>query len=122
MKIIIQIPLKLTSEANCNEPWYIKNKRHKAQRAAVAWKMREIGEKISLPCTVKLIRASPRKYDSDNLQSAFKYIRDQIANELIPGKRSGMTDSDPRIKWEYDSLKVKKDYYVLLEFDCNLSA
>jgi len=59
-----------------------------------------------LPCTVHLIRIG-RKLDSDNLQGAFKYIRDAIAELLVPGLATGRADDDERITWEYAQEKGK---------------
>lgn len=42
-----------------------------------------------------ITRVSPRKLDDDNLQSACKYVRDQIA-DLI-----GVDDGSPLYTWRY---------------------
>ncbi len=117
MKITIEIPIRLVSESNVREHWSKSHKRHKAQKIAVAWKMKEYMQDIKLPCKITLRRASPRQFDvDDNLRTAFKYIKDEVANQLIPGKRPGMADSDPRIEWQYDQVKSKA-YYVILEIE-----
>lgn len=47
------------------------------------------------PLVVVLTRIAPRKLDDDNLASAFKYIRDQIA-EMV-----GVDDGSPVYTWVY---------------------
>lgn len=63
--------------------------------------------KIELPCEITMIRYGPRLLDSDNLQTAFKSIRDKIADLLIPGLAKGQADGDPRLIWRYDQQKSK---------------
>lgn len=62
----------------------------------------ELEEKIPLPCRVVLTRLSKRFLDQgDNLPMAFKYIRDQVADCLLPGLAIGQADASPLITWEY---------------------
>jgi hypothetical protein len=58
---------------------------------------------------------SPRKLDTDNLQGAFKWIRDEVANQLVPGKQPGRADDDPRISWEYDQEPLSKKTIMKLQ-------
>lgn len=66
------------------------------------------------------IRVSSRELDDDNLRMAFKWLRDELSELLIPhesktalsssGKRyklKGRQDSDNRIKWHYGQEKGK---------------
>lgn len=81
-------------------------------------------KKIKLPCTVKLIRQSPRKLDTDNLPVSMKYIRDAIADHLIPGLAPGRADDDQRLNWQYEQTTAKKSdnpikYGVWVEFILN---
>lgn len=101
------IPIRLVSEANSNEHWHKKAKRHAIQKMLVKSWMNQ--QKLPpLPCIVKLTRAAPRKLDSDNLQSAFKYIRDAIGEYLTDEEQAGRGDDDPRITWEYYQKKTTK--------------
>ena len=95
------------SEANNREHWTQSSKRHKMQQWMVklAWPK---NAQISLPCYVYLERRSPRRLDSDNLSMAFKWIRDQVADLIIPDKASGQADGDPRIEWIYRQKKDKR--------------
>jgi hypothetical protein len=92
--VILTISMRLPSAANLREHWAAKAKRVKQQRQAVAM---FIGgrPKPALPVVVTLVRIAPRALDSDNLQSAFKAPRDEIARWL------GVADNDPRVGWEY---------------------
>ena len=69
--------------------------------------------------------------DDDNLPTAFKYIRDEISELLIPEKAGvyinkkgktikikGRADSDPRIKWQYFQEKTTLSAIKIeIEFD-----
>lgn len=102
-----RLPIITVSEANSTEHWSKKHKRHKAQKNLILLAFKIHSLKIELPCVIKLIRLSPRLLDDDNLLSAFKFIRDEISSQLIPGLAPGRADSDPRIKWEYNQEKSK---------------
>jgi hypothetical protein len=80
--------------ANLREHWRVRHKRVQAQRQLVAL---YIGGKPrpTLPVVVTLTRIAPRALDGDNLQSAFKAVRDQVATWLR------VDDADPRVRWEY---------------------
>jgi len=114
-KIIIEIPLKTVSEFNSSEHWRLKAKRHRMQKFFVREALKPYLSKITLPCVIKCIRIGSRFLDEhDNLRGAFKFIIDQAADCLIPGKQSGQADNDIRIKWEYGQEKSKK-YGVRIE-------
>ncbi len=88
------IPLRLPSAANLREHWRVRHKRVQAQRQIVAV---YIGGKPrpTLPVVVTLTRIAPRPFDDDNLSSAFKAMRDEVAKWL------GVTDNHPAVRWEY---------------------
>lgn len=105
---------KIESVANLREHWAKKAKRVKLHRqlAQVALArialLTERGNAVS--CCVTLTRISPRALDSDNLQSAFKAVRDQVAAWLT------MDDNDPRITWRYQQEKGRpKEHSVRIE-------
>lgn len=120
--VIWELPLKTVSEGNCTEHWRTKSKRHRHQQFFIKALFRNETKKLSLPCKVKMVRLGPRFLDADdNLRMAFKWIKDEISECLIPEKRSmyvtkkgqireikGRADSDKRITWEYD--QEKKTY------------
>lgn len=112
-----KIYIKTVSEANSSEHWSKKHKRHKLQKKALAWKWLEENPSISLPCKVKLSRIAPRLLDfGDNLPVSMKYIRDAIADKIIPGLAVGRADDDPNITWDYGQERGGvKEYAVRIE-------
>lgn len=100
-EIVLLPSCRVVTEANTHEPWQAKHRRKKNQQAAVRrlW----LASPLSVcagangwpfPLRVQFLHVGPRM-DDDNLQTAFKAIRDEIA-ELI-----GVDDGDPRVAWEY---------------------
>lgn len=105
----IFIPGLITvSEANSREHWRKAHARRKNQKHMLVISLFVSQVPRDLPVTITLIRVSSRFLDDDNLQSAFKYIRDAIADYFIPGLLPGRADSDPRINWKYSQEKSKE--------------
>lgn len=102
------IPIRLLSESNVAEHWTSKSKRHRTQQLQVKAAMNGIDKEIKFPCMIILSRLSPRLLDDDNLVGAFKHIRDQVADCMIPGKAKGRADGDRRLMWEYHQEKSKE--------------
>ena len=102
-----EIPLKTTSEANSREHWAVKHKRHANQKKAIWGLFMKERPQIILPCVIHIIRISPRQLDSDNLLTSLKYIRDAIAEQLIPGKAVGRADDSRDLAWRYSQEKGK---------------
>ncbi len=107
----VTISIKLESVANLSEHWTKKSKRQRNQKKIIA--MHLLKCPIKLPCKVKLTRVSPLELDEDNLISAFKHVKDCIADFLIPGKAPGRADSSKEIKWEFDQKKGFKSEFAL---------
>jgi hypothetical protein len=99
--------MRLLSAANLREHWAAKARRVKQQRQAVAM---FIGgrPKPALPVVVTLVRIAPRALDGDNLQSAFKAPRDEIARWL------GCQDNDPRVTWVYGQRRAGVGEYAVV--------
>ena len=120
MTVTVSIPMDLPSVANKREFWAVKAKRVKAQRNAVTlalkptllredlvWVSWADGSRVGgvrrvltndplSPLVVTLTRVYAgrcRAYDSDNLVSAFKAVRDSVAACF------GVDDADPRIRF-----------------------
>lgn len=88
------LSLRLPSAANLREHWRVRHKRIKAQRQLVAAYL--AGRPVpALPVVVTLERIAPRALDSDNLQGAFKGVRDEVARWL------GVADNHPEVRWDY---------------------
>lgn len=88
------IPIKLPSLANLRVHWRKMARLKKQQRLAVWMCMREAKFPPG-PLRVTITRIGPRKLDDDNLASACKYVRDQIANMV------GVDDGDSYYEWCY---------------------
>lgn len=93
----IWLPILTVSEANIRENWRKKSRRAKNQRHAVYFALSGpvMLEKLGMPLRVVLTRQSPRELDGDNLQSAFKAVRDGVADAV------GVDDRDARYEWVY---------------------
>ena len=103
----IFIPLKLASESNQRQHWSKGYARHKRQKEVIRWELLSYRIPKELPVTIILIRLSPRKFDDDNLISAFKYVRDAIADYFIEGKAPGRADDSSEMRWLYGHEKSK---------------
>ncbi len=106
--VILSLPIKTVSEANCFEPWQKKHKRHKLQKKLVFFAMIEIKHLIKLPCHLTFIRYASKSLDKhDNLPMSMKYICDQVCAELTGEHRAGRADDNELINITYDQVKSK---------------
>ena len=101
--LLFILPIYIASEANSREHWHEKAKRHHNQKDWI--KVAMLHEELRLPCQVKMTRLAPSTLDSDNLITAFKYVRDYIAAEITKDFRPGRADSTSKIKWCYSQEK-----------------
>ncbi len=99
------VPIHTISEANKREHWTKGHTRHKRQKYAVRLTLLSNKLPQKLPVVVTMTRLSPRTLDSDNLQSALKYIRDAVSEHFIHDKAPGRADDDPRFIWKYHQEK-----------------
>lgn len=93
--VIVRIPLILQAETNKREHWAQRAKRSRIERETARRDMRISGGKLELPAVVTLTRFGPRKLDDDNLQTAFKHVRDGVADWM------GLDDRNPVVSWLY---------------------
>lgn len=115
--VVLTLPLRTKSEANCFEPWRLKHARHKAQQRAVALALNPLRDKIKLPCKILLTRFAPKKLDKhDNLPMSFKYIVDAVCSIITGNFVSGKADSDERISIAYDQAETK-EYGITIEIE-----
>lgn len=110
----LTVPIHTISEANTREHWTIAHTRHRRQKLAVHHALLSNQVNTHLPVAVTMTRLSPRKLDSDNLQSALKYIRDAISEYFIPGKAPGRADDDPRFTWQCHQEKSPEKAVLLV--------
>lgn len=104
--LIVEIPIRIESVANKREHWSVKAERTRRHRGWGFLFMNPAGLAPALPCAVMLTRIAPRQLDDDNLRSAFKALRDGIADRL------GVKDNDPRVRWDYAQERGKPREYA----------
>ena len=93
---VVSRTMRIVSGANLREHFRVKHLRVKGERAVGFGIGVEISRAVELPIVLTLTRIAPRKLDSDNLQYAFKAIRDGIAAAY------GVKDNDDTvIDWRY---------------------
>ena len=109
-----KLPVKTISEANMTgEHWTKKHKRHQMQKIWIKKAFLDHKKKIETPCIVELTRVASRKIDSDNLSSAFKWIRDEIGAQLTGIMIPGRGDDDDDITWKYAQEKGEPKEYAI---------
>lgn len=125
-----ELSIKTVSEANSTEHWTKKSKRHKEQAFFVRMAYLQHVGQVILPVKITMTRCATRELDSDNLQMAFKWIRDELSDlvcsdRIVSTTQSktgrtvevrGRNDSDARISWDYKQQKSKK-MGVIIEFE-----
>lgn len=94
------IPIRLPSLANSRIHWRAMDKLKRSQREAVFYAMYGL-ELPPLPVVVTITRSGPQTLDDDNLQSACKYVRDQIAAAFKED------DGSAAYTWRYAQRKSK---------------
>lgn len=111
--LILELPIKTVSEINRHEHWRARHNRVKSQRREVSaeWKNAVKGRRVALPCKVFLTRIGAKELDSDNLTSALKAIRDEVASLL------NVDDSPSSLAhFEYRQKAIgKREYKVQIE-------
>ncbi len=101
--------MKLPSLANCRMHWRAMDKLKKGQKQMVGTFL--LGCKLpALPAVITLTRIGPRKLDDDNLASAFKYVRDEVARHY------GVDDGSGLYAWRYEQ-RVEKGYSVEIQIE-----
>jgi ribosomal protein L37AE/L43A len=96
--VTFEVPVAVISEMNRRDHWTARRKRFNLQAEELCYAIQSAPLQIiwyrALPCHVALTHFGS-EMDDDNLRSAFKAVRDQLAKML------GVADNDPRIVWEY---------------------
>lgn len=115
----VVVPIRTISAANAREHWAVKARRVRAERQATAWALAQIGRtpaqraEIVTRCPVvritRLMGPRGRELDDDNLCSAMKGLRDEVARWL------GADDADKRIAWVYAQQQRAEQWGVRVE-------
>lgn len=110
-----KLPIKTVSEANrANELWYVKKQRHEKQTYWLKLWWRHQKPDIKLPCKITFVRIAPRQLDDfENLPMSMKWLKDCLADLLIPGLAKGRADDDNRIEWAVKQEKGKPKEYAI---------
>jgi len=108
--IEFDIPLEIVSP-NASEHWTDRYKRNKRIRRLITsyWLTRK--ESPQPPCEILIERKISGKLklmDDDNFIAGCKFIRDCIADLLIPGLAPGQADSDKKLTWQYRQITAKE--------------
>lgn len=94
----------IVSEANRSGHWAKHHARHRLQRSLVAQHCRRNWDKARVveqaPLVVHLVRIGGRRMDDDNLASAFKHVRDGVADFI------GIDDGSDRVRYTYYQRKL----------------
>lgn len=115
-KLTIEWPMLLPSMSNARLHWTAKARKTKAQRVTcglalrangVGWRLEPIAPGGHM--VVWLDRQAPQRLDGDNLQGAFKAIRDEVAAFF------GVPDNHPSLSWCYRQTKGPATVRVELE-------
>jgi len=116
MSVLWNLPIRVYSEPNIHQHWGQKYQRYRSQKRFIWAKFFNEKPKLELPVIVELTRHGPRELDFDNLVASFKAIRDEVANQLIPGLKAGQADSSDKIFWRYYQ-KKDKDYSIDIKIE-----
>lgn len=92
---MFSVPIRLPSLANQRLPWRRMAALKRDQRRATRLCMLTAGTAPDPPWTVTITRVGPRVLDDDNLASACKYVRDEVAAVL------GVDDGSTLYTWKY---------------------
>ena len=116
--IILSLPIKTISEANCEQHWTTRHKRHKKQKNAIFWAFLEVKHLVKLPCTLTFVRYAPKFLDRhDNLPMSMKWLCDALCAEITGEYRPGLADNSDKIEIKYDQIKSKVyGVKVIIEF------
>ncbi len=112
--------MRIYSRSNRSEHWRKRSKREKAQRAELRFTYQRAIRDFGLPVVVTFDLWSYQAMDGDNLQTAFKHLRDEVANILLPTTQGNQhrrwaDDSDPRIAWKYRQFRGRQRVVIQLE-------
>jgi hypothetical protein len=105
--IEIRVPIKIVSVANLRLHWAVKAKLAKSHRSKAFSALASVAAPPAPPCTLVLTRIAPRALDGDNLQSAFKAVRDGVADWL------GVDDGHKDLDWQYNQRKDGPKVYAV---------
>jgi hypothetical protein len=105
--VVVELPIKTVAGLNAREHFLARSRRVRGERAAAHMSVKYKHGRPDLPVVVTMVRLSAGSLDDDNLQGAFKAIRDGVADAY------GVPDNDPRIQWRYAQERCKRGYFAV---------
>lgn len=105
----LSIEMRTYSESNKHAHWTQRYKRAKDQKHVV-WAMLHGKPAPKVPCTLRVIRVSPRELDVDNLGGCLKAVIDAASEWITPNLAAGRADSVKGLKVELAQEKSKGGY------------
>ena len=114
--VTLVVPVRVMSEANERVHWAVRRRRFAKQAEAVsdAWSESPLTYPSpkciwhALPVTITLTHVG-RQMDTDNLEGAFKGVRDKIADII------NLDDADGRVSWHYNQYPGKPGVRITIE-------
>lgn len=112
-RVTLELPLHLPSLSNQRLHWAQRARQIREHRDLACAVMAPVARLWGFPrqLTIRLTRYG-RRLDGDNLQAAFKGVRDGIADAW------GCDDDDSRLDWHYDQQKGLNKITINLERRC----
>lgn len=115
LTVSLTVPVVVRGTLNSREHWAARHRRVKGERATVR-RWLDLFERtaplvLRRRVRITLTRLGGGKLDSDNLVSAFKGARDEIAAWL------GLDDADPGFQWVYAQEPGRRAGAVRITFD-----
>lgn len=115
--IHIKVVMPLPSAANLRESWRVRARRVKAQREGVLLLLRAKRQPVparEARLRIVLTRCGTNPLDDDNLASAFKAVRDGVADWL------GRDDGEQALRWDYAQAPQRREpaYFTVEIFEC----
>ena len=105
MKLVVEGPIRLVSEANQREHWTVRHRRNNCQQRDTSMLLKSNRDWYKLltippPYRVTLTRIGGRTLDPDNLAGSCKHVQDAVAAFL------NVDDGDvDRVSWSYQQEK-----------------
>ncbi len=107
------LSMRTVTESNTGGYWLKKSKRAESQRTVVCMAMLGMirRDRLALPMRIQFTRYGPKTLDSDNIFSAFKHVRDGVADAF------GVDDKSDLYEWPAPLQVKSKHYGIRIELE-----
>jgi hypothetical protein len=114
MELELFVPIKIKSVQNLKSHWAHRAAVTKEHKLAVGLMLNLNWSPLPpLPCKITLVALKLHKMDYDNLVSAFKPIRDAVAEFFRPGLAPGRADDTDEIEWKYLQVRQANEGVII---------